>query len=94
NDYTCDQSAALVRGIYYYHSVTNGWGDIGYNALVDKCGTIFEGRTGGLHLPTIDGVPSPRRGNGAAASRQPRGRQRDRRMRVPPVGARRRPAAR
>ncbi|MGI8312988.1 peptidoglycan recognition protein family protein [Saccharopolyspora hattusasensis] len=53
NDYTCDQSAALVRGIYYYHSVTNGWGDIGYNALVDKCGTIFEGRTGGLHLPTL-----------------------------------------
>ncbi|MEV0089206.1 N-acetylmuramoyl-L-alanine amidase, partial [Saccharopolyspora sp. NPDC050642] len=53
NDYTCDQSAALVRGIYYYHSVTNGWGDIGYNALVDKCGTIFEGRTGGLHLPAI-----------------------------------------
>ncbi|MFI0470174.1 N-acetylmuramoyl-L-alanine amidase [Saccharopolyspora sp. 5N102] len=53
NDYTCDQSAALVRGIYYYHSVTNGWGDIGYNALVDKCGTIFEGRTGGLNLPAI-----------------------------------------
>lgn len=53
NDYTCDQSPALVRGIYYYHAVTNGWGDIGYNALVDKCGTIFEGRTGGLHLPTI-----------------------------------------
>jgi uncharacterized protein with LGFP repeats len=53
NDYTCDQSASLVRGIYYYHAVTNGWGDIGYNALVDKCGTIFEGRTGGLNVPTL-----------------------------------------
>ncbi|WP_027929642.1 N-acetylmuramoyl-L-alanine amidase [Amycolatopsis thermoflava] len=53
NDYTCDQSAELVRGIYYYHAVTNGWGDIGYNALVDKCGTVFEGRAGGLNLPTI-----------------------------------------
>jgi uncharacterized protein with LGFP repeats len=53
NNYTCDQSAALVRGIYYYHAVTNGWGDIGYNALVDSCGNIFEGRTGGLNLPTI-----------------------------------------
>lgn len=53
NDYTCDQSASMVRGIYYAHAVTNGWGDIGYNALVDKCGTVFEGRTGGLSLPTI-----------------------------------------
>ncbi|GDY33266.1 N-acetylmuramoyl-L-alanine amidase [Gandjariella thermophila] len=53
NDYTCDQSASIVRGIYYYHAVTNGWGDIGYNALVDKCGNIFEGRFGGLNLPII-----------------------------------------
>lgn len=53
NDYTCDQSAALVRATYYYHAVTNGWGDIGYNALVDKCGNIFEGRSGGLNLPAI-----------------------------------------
>ena len=53
NDYTCDQSAEIVRGIYYYHAVTNGWGDIGYNALVDKCGIVFEGRAGGLSLPTI-----------------------------------------
>lgn len=53
NAYTCDQSASIVRGIYQYHAVTNGWGDIGYNALVDKCGTIFEGRKGGLDVPVI-----------------------------------------
>jgi len=53
NDYTCAQSAAIVRAIYRFHSITNGWGDIGYNVLVDKCGTVFEGRTGGLNLPTI-----------------------------------------
>ncbi|HEV2777956.1 MAG TPA: N-acetylmuramoyl-L-alanine amidase [Actinophytocola sp.] len=53
NDYTCEQSAELIRGIYRYHAVTNGWGDIGYNVLVDKCGTIFEGRAGGLQYPTI-----------------------------------------
>ncbi|HET9138247.1 N-acetylmuramoyl-L-alanine amidase [Actinophytocola sp.] len=53
NTYSCADSAAIVRGIYQYHAVTNGWGDIGYNVLVDSCGTIFEGRTGGLDVPTI-----------------------------------------
>lgn len=36
-----------VRAIYYYHSVTRGWGDIGYNFLIDNQGRIFEGRYGG-----------------------------------------------
>ncbi|MDX6346674.1 MAG: hypothetical protein QOF84_1464, partial [Streptomyces sp.] len=53
NDYTCDESAAIVRGIYEYHVKTNGWNDIGYNFLVDKCGTIFEGRKGGVDLPVL-----------------------------------------
>jgi hypothetical protein len=35
---------AQIRSIYYYHSVTQGWGDIGYNFLIDKFGTIYEGR--------------------------------------------------
>ena len=48
NDYTMDQSAAIVRGIYHYHAVTLGWGDIGYNFLVDKWGRAFEGRSGTL----------------------------------------------
>ncbi len=39
--------AATVRGIYYYHAVVLGWGDIGYNYLIDKNGTIYEGRAGG-----------------------------------------------
>ncbi len=39
--------AAEVRSIYYYHSVTKGWGDIGYNYLVDWKGNIYEGRNGG-----------------------------------------------
>ncbi|MBW8736549.1 MAG: N-acetylmuramoyl-L-alanine amidase [Streptomyces turgidiscabies] len=53
NDYTCDQSPAMIRGIYTYHVKTNGWKDIGYNFLVDRCGTIFEGRKGGVDKPVF-----------------------------------------
>ena len=36
--------AATIRSIYYYHAVTQGWGDIGYNFIVDESGRIYEGR--------------------------------------------------
>jgi uncharacterized protein YgiM (DUF1202 family) len=39
-----------VRSIYYYHAITQGWGDIGYNYLVDPTGKIFEGRVGGQNV--------------------------------------------
>ena len=42
--------AAVIRGIYYYHAVTRGWGDIGYNYLVDEHGNIYEGRYGGQRV--------------------------------------------
>ncbi|MFI7524371.1 N-acetylmuramoyl-L-alanine amidase [Nocardia salmonicida] len=51
NDYSKAESAAIVRGIYAYHAETLGWCDIGYNALVDKYGQIFEGHFGGLDRP-------------------------------------------
>ena len=51
NDYTCAESASIIRGILTYHVKSNGWNDIGYNFLVDKCGTLFEGRAGGLDKP-------------------------------------------
>lgn len=36
-----------VRAIYRWHTVHNGWGDIGYHYLIDKEGVIYEGRAGG-----------------------------------------------
>jgi hypothetical protein len=38
--------AAEVRAIYAYHAQTQGWGDIGYQILVDRHGNIYEGRHG------------------------------------------------
>jgi hypothetical protein len=56
-DYDCAESPAIVRGIYAYHTDPapqgNGWSDIGYHFLVDKCGQIFEGRKGGIDKPVL-----------------------------------------
>ncbi|MEU3377956.1 N-acetylmuramoyl-L-alanine amidase [Streptomyces caelestis] len=53
NDYTCSESASIVRGVFLYHVRSNGWNDIGYHFLVDKCGTVFEGRAGGIDEPVL-----------------------------------------
>lgn len=39
--------AARVRAIWSFHTYTRGWGDIGYNYLIDRNGVIYEGRAGG-----------------------------------------------
>ncbi|MFJ8861226.1 N-acetylmuramoyl-L-alanine amidase [Streptomyces sp. NPDC102451] len=51
--YNCADSAAVVRALHVYHVKTNGWRDLGYNFLVDKCGKIFEGRQGGIDQPVM-----------------------------------------
>jgi flagellar hook assembly protein FlgD len=53
NSYTRAQAAAVVRGIEVYHVQGNGWNDIGYNFLVDRFGTIYEGRGGGVDQNVI-----------------------------------------
>ncbi|KPI26395.1 N-acetylmuramoyl-L-alanine amidase family 2 [Actinobacteria bacterium OV450] len=48
NNYACKDAPAVLRGLYRYHVVSSGWRDIGYNFAVDKCGTVYEGRAGGV----------------------------------------------
>ena len=55
NNYAAGDVAGIVRGIYAYHAVSLGWGDIGYNFLVDRFGGIWEGRAGGMDKPVIGG---------------------------------------
>jgi len=44
NTYTKAQAAAQVRAIYAFHVKGRGWPDIGYQFLVDRFGTIYQGR--------------------------------------------------
>jgi hypothetical protein len=46
NDYSPAQAASYVRAVYAYHTRSRGWSDIGYNLLVDRFGTVYEGRYG------------------------------------------------
>ena len=36
--------AATIRAIYYDDAIIRGWGDLGYNFLIDSAGRIYEGR--------------------------------------------------
>ncbi|WP_110946275.1 peptidoglycan recognition protein [Streptomyces avicenniae] len=51
NDYACSEAPSILRGIYRYHVESQGWRDVGYNFFVDRCGTIYEGRAGGVAEP-------------------------------------------
>ncbi|WP_234356270.1 N-acetylmuramoyl-L-alanine amidase [Blastococcus sp. Marseille-P5729] len=53
NNYSASDVPRLMRSIYHYQAVTLGWGDIGYNVVVDKFGRAWEGRAGGLDKPVV-----------------------------------------
>lgn len=48
NNYTCAETPRIIRYLYAGQIGARQWDDIGYNFLVDRCGTIYEGRAGGV----------------------------------------------
>ncbi|MFC7164455.1 DUF4214 domain-containing protein, partial [Aquipuribacter hungaricus] len=47
------EAVRQLRADYAYHTQTLGWCDLGYNFVVDKFGTIYEGRAGGVSRPVV-----------------------------------------
>jgi hypothetical protein len=48
NRYGRDDVPGILRSMYWYHTKTLGWSDLGYNFLVDRFGRIWVGRAGGF----------------------------------------------
>jgi hypothetical protein len=49
NDYAPEQVVGILEQIFGFHtSPEKGWPDIAYNFLIDRFGTVYEGRTGSL----------------------------------------------
>ena len=64
NSYSASQAPAQMRNLYAYFTKSLNYSDMGYNFLVDKFGTIYEGRAGcAVNAdPTCDGPAQPTQG--------------------------------
>lgn len=51
NGYDCADVPRIIGDLYAGQTGAKQWDDIGYNFLVDRCGTIYEGRAGGVDRP-------------------------------------------
>ncbi|MFI9610333.1 peptidoglycan recognition protein [Streptomyces sp. NPDC052023] len=51
NGYRCADVPQIIRDLYAGQTGARDFDDIGYNFLVDRCGTIYEGRAGGVDRP-------------------------------------------
>ncbi|MFF0158257.1 peptidoglycan recognition protein [Streptomyces sp. NPDC005263] len=51
NSYDCAETPRIIRYLYAGQTGSRDWDDLGYNFLVDRCGTIYEGRAGGPGRP-------------------------------------------
>jgi hypothetical protein len=59
---------ATIRSIYYYHAVTQAWGDIGYNFLIDEAGNVYEGRYSRQYAPGESPTGQDLNGDGVTAA--------------------------
>jgi hypothetical protein len=64
--------AATVRAIYFDHTIVRGFGDVGYQLLIDQAGSVYEGRWSGtdpvpVFGPTLGPDGRPQMVNGAHA---------------------------
>lgn len=50
NTYDCADVPRMLQALQQDH-VGRGWDDLGYNFLVDRCGNVYEGRSGGSDRP-------------------------------------------
>ncbi|MFI6449514.1 peptidoglycan recognition protein [Kitasatospora sp. NPDC050543] len=53
NTYRAQAVPDIIRAIQRDHRENRGWDDIGYNFLVDRFGTVYEGRRGGVDRPVV-----------------------------------------
>jgi hypothetical protein len=51
SNYDCADAPAIIRHLYAGQRGDRKWDDLGYNFVVDRCGTIYEGRAGGVDRP-------------------------------------------
>jgi hypothetical protein len=51
NSHACADAPRIIRYLAAGQTGVRDWDDIGYNFLVDRCGTIYEGRAGGVDRP-------------------------------------------
>ncbi|WP_030676540.1 peptidoglycan recognition protein [Streptomyces sp. NRRL B-1347] len=53
NGYDCADAPRIIRALAAGQTGARLFDDIGYNFLVDRCGTIYEGRAGGADRPVV-----------------------------------------
>ncbi|MEU3795005.1 peptidoglycan recognition protein family protein [Streptomyces fructofermentans] len=53
NGYDCADTPRIIQSLYTGQAGARHWDDIGYNFLVDRCGTVYEGRAGGVDRAVV-----------------------------------------
>ncbi len=68
NTYECVDASKIIRSIYTYAVTGKKLNDMEYNFLLDKCGTLYEGRKGGVGRPVVGAHTPPFNTNYAAVA--------------------------